>query len=486
MIENTVNILLVEDEEAHAELFRRAFAARAPQVHVTVAGSLQEAQICLTQHRPDLMITDIVLPDGKGTDLLPADKQSPPFPIVVITSHGNEQMAVDAMKAGAANYITKSDTALAKMPEVAEQALREWQQLVREKDMEEARRKANAELERLVHQRTAELEDANAGLKEKIRQLEQAEQRFRQLLESAPDAMVITDRTGQIVLINAQAETLFGHSREEMLGQSVEMLLPESFREKHIQLREGYFATPRMRRMEAGLELQAVRKNGEHFPVEIALSPLETEDGILVSSAIRDLTQRKRVERELRDNQAQLLAAQRIQACLLPSAPPNLPGFDIAGASYPAEFAAGDYFDYLTISDESLGLVIADVSGHGFAPALLMASTHALLQSLAHTNCELGTILMQANRFLARETELDRYVTLLLGRLDPANRSFVYASAGHTPGFLLNHSGDVKRRLESTSLPLAVMPDIEFPACDPIHLESGDMILLLTDGFHEA
>jgi len=91
MIENIVNILLVEDEEAHAELFRRAFAARAPQVNVTVAGSIRVAQTCLTQHRPDLMITDIVLPDGKGTDLLPTDKRYPPFPVVVITSHGNEQ-----------------------------------------------------------------------------------------------------------------------------------------------------------------------------------------------------------------------------------------------------------------------------------------------------------------------------------------------------------------------------------------------------------
>lgn len=486
MIENIVNILLVEDEEAHAELFRRAFAARAPQVHVTVAGSIKEARTCLTQHRPDLLVTDIVLPDGKGTDLLPTDKRFPPFPVVVITSHGNEQTAVEAMRAGAINYISKSDTALANLPEVAEQALREWQQLVREKELEEAQRKANEELECLVRRRTAELEEANADLKEKVFQCEQAEQRFRQLLESAPDAMVITDRTGRIVLTNAQTEKLFGYSREEMLGQPVEMLLPASMREKHAGLREDYFKTPHTRRMGSGLELQAVRKNGETFPAEISLSPLRTEEGVLVSSAIRDLTQRNRVERELRDNQAQMLAAQRIQACLLPDSPPKLPGFDIAGASYPAEFTAGDYFDYLTLSDESIGLVIADVSGHGFAPALLMASTHALLQSLAHTQCAIGPILMQANRFLARETELDRFVTLLLGRLDPVNRSFIYASAGHTPGFLLDRAGDVKRRLESTSLPLAVMPDIEFPTCDPIGLESGDMILLLTDGFHEA
>lgn len=130
-----------------------------------------------------------------------------------------------------------------------------------------------------------------------------SEARFRALLESAPDAIMIADAEGRIALANAQAEKYFGYTREELLHQPIEILVPESLRERHVSHRAYYAADPYPRPMGAGLELFGRRKDGSEFPIEISLSPLHTAQGMVVTAIIRDISARKQIERQHKDAQ---------------------------------------------------------------------------------------------------------------------------------------------------------------------------------------
>jgi PAS domain S-box-containing protein len=139
-----------------------------------------------------------------------------------------------------------------------------------------------------------------------LRQAQAAEARFRALLEAAPDAAVIAGRDGRIALVNRQTEVMFGYDRQELLGQPVEVLLPERFRPRHVDHRARYAAAPRTRLMGVGLELFGRRADGSEFPVEVSLSPVEADGDLLVISLIRDVSERKQAEARLRQTAAEL------------------------------------------------------------------------------------------------------------------------------------------------------------------------------------
>jgi sigma-B regulation protein RsbU (phosphoserine phosphatase) len=201
---------------------------------------------------------------------------------------------------------------------------------------------------------------------------------------------------------------------------------------------------------------------------------------------VRDITARKKTERALRENQEQLQVAREIQQRLFPKSAPAVEGFDIAGVSYPAEETGGDYFDYLAMKNDAVGIIVADVTGHGIGPALLMAETRAYLRSLASSSEDIGEILTTANRILAEDIGDERYVTLFLGKIDPKARTFSYASAGHPTGYLLGANGEIKTLLKRTAVPLGINPEAKYPPAVLVPWQSGDIVLVLTDGIEEA
>jgi signal transduction histidine kinase len=142
MTAKTLQLLLVEDNPAHAELIRRAFLSYDRQVELTVARNLQEARATLATVQPDLAIIDLLLPDGRGLELLQGDESATYYPSVMMTSHGNEQAAVEAIKTGAVDYVVKSDATLADMPHIAERALRAWGHISERKRLEAQLRQA--------------------------------------------------------------------------------------------------------------------------------------------------------------------------------------------------------------------------------------------------------------------------------------------------------------------------------------------------------
>ncbi|MBU4272411.1 MAG: fused response regulator/phosphatase [Planctomycetes bacterium] len=212
----------------------------------------------------------------------------------------------------------------------------------------------------------------------------------------------------------------------------------------------------------------------------------QVNDRILVRS-IRyaiERGRRRRAEEAVRDTSEEFRAAREIQRRLYPAKPPDLPGFEIAGALFSAKSTAGDYFDYIPMLDGCLGVVLGDVSSHGMGPALLMSETRACLRTLAEIHGDVGEILTRANRLLAADASDQHFITLAMARLDPRDRSMVYASAGQR-GYLLHPGLDVTV-LDSTSLPLGVRAETVVPAAASIALQPGDLLTFFTDGVVEA
>lgn len=447
-----LRVLVVEDSEFDAKMLVRLLdrgGYATSYERVQTADGMARA---LTDKQWDLVLSDYNLPGFNATlalQLLQATKLDLPF--IIVSGGIGEDIAVAAMKSGANDYLMKGN--LARLVPAVERELRDAA-------VRKARHKAEAEVR-------------------------ESEQRYRLLWETATDAILLMDTKSDILFANPAVQGIFGYAPNELVGKNFSMMLPEKLRATSDSTfeKKGHVVTTAQRRT---LETAGLKKDGSEVLLELAFNDIELGGQRVFVAFIRDITERERNRRELLEHAEQFRVAREIQQHLFPKAPPHLPGFDIAGASFPAAAAGGDYFDFIPMADNGLGLVVGDVTGHGIGPALLMAETRAYVRIAGLNRAEAGEVLTRTNIALAEDIGDERFVTLFLGRLDSAERKLTYVSAGHPPGYLLAPDGSVRMELRRTAVPLGMRPNTDYRDASPIVLQPGEIILLLTDGIEEA
>ena len=291
-----LDVLLVEDNEGDVCLIERALR-QVPvpnRVHVLDNGVralsfLRREAEYSESPRPDIVILDLNLPRKGGLDVLDEVKRDPQLrriPVIVLSSSRAERDVARAYDAQAAAYFVKPSSDYRALVEL----------IMRFVGSCERPADGIAALARFDH------ESAERALERK-----QAEERFRTAVMSSPNGMVMVNTRGEIVLVNEETERMFGYERDELLGKSIEQLVPERFRSDHAQHRGGFLMRPQRREMGAGRALHARRKDGSEFPVEIGLNPITTDEGLFTLSSIVDITERMQAQEALLQRTKELL-----------------------------------------------------------------------------------------------------------------------------------------------------------------------------------
>lgn len=309
-----------------------------------------------------------------------------------------------------------------------------------------------------------------------------AEQELRKLsnaVEQTADSVIITDARGAIIYVNPAFEKTTGYQRDEIIGKKPNVLKsgqhPKSFYDKL------------WKKVLSGQPFRASiinkKKDGSFYWAEQTITPMKDESGAITNfvAVTKDMTDFK----ERQEQEFQLRIAHEVQLHLNKKHI-QVPGFDIAAVSHAMVHTSGDYFDFFTAPDGSIIITVADVAGHGIGAALIMASTRAYLRSFAQMYQDPADLLNALNKELCRDLDTERYVTLLLARIDPQTRSMEYANAGHIPSFMLDRSGELCGTLQSTGIPLGWLADYRFEKSAPISLEPESVLVFVTDGLTEA
>lgn len=316
-----------------------------------------------------------------------------------------------------------------------------------------------------------------------ISERRRSEERLRRLssaVEQTADSVLITDRKGTIEYVNPAFEATTGYASGEAVGRTPSLL--RSGKQSDAYYRELWTTILRGEPFR-GMTVNR-KKTGELYYAEQTITAIKDTEGHITHfvSVLKDMTERRRVQ----EQEIELQLAAEVQRHLFPHSPPRISGYDLAGAVFPAAATCGDYFDFIPAPPDELALVVADVSGHGLGPALVMAETRAYLRSLIGKVGDLAEIAGSVNRFLEEDLQENYFVTMLLARLEPASGRLTWVNCAHPRGHVIDASGRVSADMPSTCLPLGLFRDRWKCASNEAVLGEGDLAVLVTDGVLES
>lgn len=436
MSSHALYVLLIEDNPPDIELIEEYLGeAEDIRFRVTVATRLQEGLEKLGQRHWDVVLLDLSLPDSPGgfetLDRIIA--KAPSAPTIILTGADERELGLDAVRRGAQDFLDKNDL--------------------------------NGPL--LLKSVLYATERAKFRI-----QIRERDDQLRLLMGQLPAVVWAVDRGLYFVSSRGARLAELKLTPDEVVGKSL----------------FDYFQTDDPKHPSIAAHLEALR--GEEQTLDIhwhghtwrsVMQPWRGEDKTIrgVIGVALDITESLRAQEDAE-------VAALIHRALLPQKMPEMLGFDIAGVSSPTGATGGDFIDFITLLNGTLQIAVGDVCGHGTGPALLMATTRAYCRALSNVLPNLRDVCETLNGLILADGVVGRFVSLFLARIHPKHRTLTFTSAGHPSGYIIAADGSTRHELRSIGLLLGVSPAEDYPTRGPIALESGDIIVLMTDGLIEA
>lgn len=426
-----VRILLIEDDLADVVLVREALRDAVPhnfELHSVTR--LADGLKRLKEEAFDVVLLDLTLPDSYGIETFDELQTTADLPVVVLSGNANDELAFEALRHGAQDYLVKGTVSGELLVRMLRYAITRYRM-------------------------TSELQ--------------QSEQRLRLLSEQLPAVLWTTDLELHFTSLRGRGLASMHLSQDEVVGRLVSDYFGASPTSVPLAMHH---------RALAGESTSENLNWGGHW-YHAHVEPLRDARGEIIGTVgvALDFTDEYRLRRDVE-------AAHRIQQHLLPARSPRLRGFDIAGACFPATQCSGDFFDYIPLQGGRLAVVLADVSGHGFGPAIMAATIRSYLRTAAVLGNQVHEMLALGNRLILSDGDGNPFASAFSVCLDPRGRTIQFASAGH-PAYLCRRDGR-NEVLESPCVPIGIQNDEVFPLSRPIRMRRNDILMIASDGVFEA